>query len=103
MNINEKIKNEMVGRGWTVYKLSKLTGISKTAINGWFKEIPTSPNYKSIKLVAKAFNLKPEDLISDKREADSQRQEMIDLWNRLDRAEKDIVIGVMKSILDHNK
>ena len=32
MTINEKIKKEMDERGWTTYKLSKLTGLSKTAI-----------------------------------------------------------------------
>lgn len=67
MNINQRIKIEMTSRGWTVYKLSKITGISKSAINGWFKEIPTAPNYKSIRLVAKAFNMKAEDLVSEKR------------------------------------
>ena len=45
MSINDKIKNEMNSRGWSVYQLSKRSKISKTAINGWFKEIPTKPNY----------------------------------------------------------
>ena len=103
MNINQRIKIEMTSRGWTVYKLSKITGISKSAINGWFKEIPTAPNYKSIRLVAKAFNMKAEDLVSEKKDADPQKQEMLELWNRLETAEKDAVIGVMKTIIEHNK
>lgn len=48
MFINDKIKNEMDSRGWSVYKLAKLSGLSKTAIKGWFNDIPTVPTYESI-------------------------------------------------------
>ena len=51
----------MNSRGWSVYQLSKRSKISKTAINGWFKEIPTKPNYNSIKQIAKAFGMTIEE------------------------------------------
>ena len=53
MSINDKIKNEMEGRGWSVYQLSKRSKISKTAIINWFSPVPTTPNFDSIKKVAK--------------------------------------------------
>ncbi|MBS5021851.1 MAG: helix-turn-helix transcriptional regulator [Firmicutes bacterium] len=103
MTINERIKKEMDERGWSIYKLSKLSGISKTAIKSWFRAVPTKPKYDSIKLVAKAFGMTIEELISEQKPENPQKQEMLELWNRLEKSEKEIVIGVMKAILFHNK
>lgn len=36
MSINDKIKNEMDSRGWSVYQLAKRSKLSKTAIMSWF-------------------------------------------------------------------
>ena len=103
MSINDRIKNEMNCRGWSVYQLSKRSKISKTAINGWFKEVPTKPSYSSLKLVAKAFGMTIEELVSENKDTDSQKQQMLDLWNRLEVKEKENVINIIKTILSHNK
>ena len=103
MFINDRIKKEMDSRGWSVYKLSKLSGLSKTAIKGWFKDIPTKPTYDSIRCVAKAFGMTAEELIAEKIEPDSQKQEMLELWNRLNNSEKDAVFAIMRAVIEHNK
>lgn len=103
MSINDKIKSEMNSRGWSVYQLSKRSKISKTAINGWFKEIPTKPNYTSIKQLAKAFGMTIEELVSENKDIDSQKQQMLELWNRLDNEEKENVLNIIRTILSHNK
>ena len=103
MFINDKIKNEMDSRGWSVYKLAKLSGLSKTAIKGLFNDIPTVPTYESIRRVAKAFGISAEELITERCEPDIQKQEMTALWGRLSKSEKDTVIAVMKAIVEHNK
>lgn len=103
MSINDKIKNEMDSRGWSVYQLSKRSKISKTAISGWFKSIPTKPNYNSIKQIAKAFGMSIEELVSEHKEDDRQKQQMLELWNRLEIEEKENVINIIKTILSHNK
>ena len=103
MSINDKIKNEMISRGWSVYQLSKRSKISKTAITGWFKDIPTKPNYNSIKQIAKAFGMPIEDLVSENKDTDIQKQQMLELWNRLETEEKETVINMIKTILSHNK
>ena len=103
MSINDKIKNEMNSRGWSVYQLSKRSKISKTAINGWFKEIPTKPNYNSIKQIAKAFGMTIEELVSENKDTDSQKQQMLGLWNRLEVQEKENIINIIKTILSHNR
>ncbi len=103
MSINDKIKNEMISRGWSVYQLSKRSKISKTAINSWFKDIPTKPNYNSIKKIAKTFGMSIEDLVSENKETDRQKQQLLELWNRLEVKEKENVINIIKTILSHNK
>lgn len=77
MSINDRIKNELDKRGWTIYKLSKLSNVSKTAIKSWFKPVPTKPTYDSLKQVAKAFGMSVEDLISDKKDIDIQKTKII--------------------------
>ena len=103
MSINDKIKNEMDSRGWSVYQLAKRSKLSKTAIMSWFKDIPTKPIYSSIKKVAKAFGMSIEDLVSENKEIDKQKQQMLELWNRLEIEEKENVINIIKTILSHNK
>lgn len=103
MSINDKIKNEMDSRGWSVYQLSKRSKISKTAITGWFKDVPTKPSYGSLKQVAKAFGMSIEELVSENKDTDSQKQKMLELWNRLEFEEKENVINIIKTILSHNK
>lgn len=101
MTINEKIKREMNCRGWSIYKLSKISGVSKTAIKGWFSEVPTTPRIASVKLVAKAFKMKPEQLIADNLEQDAQTKEMNELWARLGTSERKCIITVMNTIIEH--
>ena len=103
MSINEKIKSEMESRGWSIYKLSKLSNVSKTAIKSWFKPIPTKPTYDSIKQIARAFGMPVEELISENKEKDAQKQDLLELWNRLNSNEKDTVLGLINTILNHNK
>ncbi len=44
-----------------------------------------------------------EELVSENREVDSQKQRMLELWNRLEVEEKENVINIIKTILSHNK
>ena len=47
--------------------------------------------------------LKKYRLVSENREVDSQKQRMLELWNRLEVEEKENVINIIKTILSHNK
>ena len=44
-----------------------------------------------------------EQLVSGKIDNDSQKQHLLELWNRLEKSEKDTIINVMSTILNHNK
>ncbi|MCI9407550.1 MAG: hypothetical protein HFK06_04250 [Clostridia bacterium] len=44
-----------------------------------------------------------EDLVSENKEIDKQKQQMLELWNRLEIEEKENVINIIKTILSHNK
>jgi len=57
----------------------------------------------SLKQIAKAFGMSIEELVSENREVDSQKQRMLELWNRLEVEEKENVINIIKTILSHNK
>ena len=42
-------------------------------------------------------------LISEDRENNPQTQELTELWNRLEKSEKETILNVIKTILAHNK
>ena len=101
--ISERIKYELDARGWTPYKLAKLSKISQPTILAWFKPVPSKPNTESLKAVAKAFGIKTEDLLSETVEADPQKKKLLELWNRLGTNEKNSVLNVMEAIINHNR
>lgn len=103
MLVNDRIKYELEARGWTQYQLAKQTGIKASTIAGWFAFVPSTPQLKSIKKVAKAFGIKTEDLLSETVEADPQKKKLLELWNRLDTNEKNSVLNVMEAIINHNR
>lgn len=103
MSINDRIKKEMEARGWTCYELGKRAKLEPSTVSGWFKTVPTKPKYDSIKAVAKAFGIKPEDLVSENRESDPRTRRLLESWNRLDNKEKDSILNIITAILEHNK
>lgn len=44
-----------------------------------------------------------EELVSENKDTDSQKQQMLELWNRLEVQEKENIINIIKTILSHNR
>ena len=61
----------------------------------------TNKSYSSLKQIAKTFGMSIEELVSENKEIDSQKQHMLELWNRLEVKEKENVILIIKTILSH--
>lgn len=101
MTVNQRIKRELNIRGWSQYQLSKCTKIGESTISKWFQAIPTNPSQQSIKKVAKAFGMSVAQLISEETEIDPQFQELKEFWNRLNQQEKDNVLVMIKTIVNH--
>ena len=101
MTINQIIKRELNIRGWSQYQLSKCTKIGQSTISKWFQAIPTTPSQQSIKKVAKAFGMSVVQLIGEETEIDPQFQELKEFWNRLNQQEKDNVLIMIKTIINH--
>ncbi len=92
VSINERIAYEMKIRGMTVYKLAKLSKVSKTAIKNWFSAIPHTPSEKSLIRIAKVFDMSVEELVNGCGEEKNEIKELMMLWNRLKEEEKDTFI-----------
>ncbi len=88
-------------RGWSQYQLSKCTKIGESTISKWFQAVPTIPSQQSIKKVAKAFGMSVAQLISEETESDPQLQELKEFWNRLNQQEKENVLSMIKTIVNH--
>ena len=101
MTVNEKIKNELLARGWSQYHLSKITGIEQSTISKWFQPIPTTPTSATLKKVAKAFHMDLGQLLSESHQEDPLTQELHDYWYRLNNDEKNNVLTIIKTIVAH--
>ncbi len=101
MTINERIKNELTVRGWSQYHLAKITKIRQSTISKWFQAVPTAPSQQSIKKVAKAFGVSVSHLLGEERETDKEFQELKEYWNRLTKSEKENVLSIIKTIVNH--
>ena len=65
MTISERIFQIMEERGLTLYRLSKMTGISYQTMNDWKKK-NTNPGADKIMLLCAALEVTPEMLLSGK-------------------------------------
>jgi len=65
----DKILNLMSNRGVSAYQLSKETGIANNLVSQW-RQHKQNPSIKSIKKVAKYFNVQWESLMPDDEETD---------------------------------
>lgn len=101
MTVNQRIKEELYARGWSQYQLSIISGIEQSTISKWFRDVPTNPSPSSVKKVAKAFGMKVSQLMGEEFDNDVQRRELEENWNRLNKAEKDCVLHVIKTIVKH--
>ena len=72
----------MSNRGVSAYQLSKETGIANNLVSQW-RQHKQNPSIKSIKKVAKYFNVQWESLMSDDEESESANflDEALDNFN----------------------
>ncbi len=101
MTVNERIRKEMLARGWSQYELAKRAKMQQSTISKWFQSVPTTPSSRSLKKVAKAFDMPIGELLEEKKAPDAVTKEMYEYWLRLNLQEKKSVLQIIKSIVAH--
>lgn len=75
MIFSERLKNALNLKGMTEYRLSKITGLSKSTINALTKGISKFPNIETIGKIASALGMTVSELTGEDRQ-----EKPIDEW-----------------------
>lgn len=97
--IIDKIEQMRLERGWSVYKLSELSGLSIKAIYNWYHRdsIPTVP---ALDCICKAFGITLAQLFSDDNciAVNAEMKELFDDWLSLTQEQRDALKVMIKTM-----
>ena len=99
MDTKERIMQLMEQRNWTIYELSKRSGISQTTLSNMWKR-NTEPSIPTLTEICKAFDITLAQFFSEGRNVElTQKQyDLFQHWGFLSEEQKDILIALVKSI-----
>ena len=99
MDTKAHIKELMDVRGWTIYELSKKSGISQTTLANMWKR-NTEPSIPTLLDICKAFDISMAQFFSEGKavELTPKQFEFFQHWSALSEEQKDILIALVKSI-----
>ena len=98
-DIITNIERIMKSKGWTAYKLAQRANISQAALSRWFCG-KTDPSLETLKRVCDALGITLAVFFSGAEpiERMAEHMELIKKWNKLNKGEKNLVIGILDSM-----
>ena len=98
MDILKKINKMRLDRGWSVYKLSVMSGVAQSTLNNMFNR-ETLPSIPTLQLLCDAFGITVSDFFKeDISSASTEDDEILRSYRRLNRSEKDAFMVLLRSI-----
>lgn len=100
MDVLNRIKELMNERSWTMYKLSKRSGVPQSTLTNIFKRtnLPTIPVLEEI---CKGFGISLSMFFSESGDfvcLEEDEKEFLEHWNTLDEEQKRILILLIKNM-----
>lgn len=98
--VAERIKELCDKRGFSKYRLARLTGMSQTALGNIFAKtsIPTIPTLEKI---CEAFNISLAQFFAgegDRPDLTDAQREILELWSELNAEEQKILLKFIRSL-----
>ena len=99
MDIKKHIKELMEARNWTLYELSKRSGIAQTTLQNMWKR-NTEPSIPTLIELCKAFDITLAQFFSEGSsvELTPKQYDFFLHWSNLSEEQKDILLALVKSI-----
>ena len=100
MDTKHRIKELMDERGWTIYELSKRSGLAQTTISNMWKR-NTEPTIPSLRALCNGFGITLVQFFSDRTEASaltSEQQELFSKWSTLTERQKKLLLELMETM-----
>ena len=99
-DVLEKITSLREERGWTTYRLSKLSGIPQSTISTWYRK-NLMPPIDKLEIICQTFGITLAEFFNDTDVLVSMTEEknMLSQWNLLTPAQKAAVINIIGLLL----
>ena len=98
MDILKKINKMRLDRGWSVYKLSVMSGVAQSTLNNMFNR-ETLPSIPTLTQLCDAFGITVSDFFKDDGFTSStEDDEILRCYHRLNGSEKEAFMVLLRSI-----
>ena len=100
-DVLEKITSLREERGWTTYRLSKLSGIPQSTISTWYRK-NLMPPIDKLEIICQTFGITLAEFFNDTNVLVSMTEEeknMLSQWNLLTPAQRAAVINIIGLLL----
>ncbi len=103
MDTNERLRKILDERGWTYYKLSKMSGLSESTVTNIFKR-NTIPSVPTLELICKGFGITLSQFFADGDmvELTPDLKQIFDGWSNLTPRQKQAVMQVIDAMKSDN-
>lgn len=98
MNALERIKQLLTEREWSVYKLSKLSGVSQSTLSNLFNR-NNDPSISTLEDICKAFGITLSQFFAEEGELvalNKEQTEMLEKWSTLTSEQKNALLKLLK-------
>ena len=99
MDVRQRLVELTQARGWTLYRLSKESGVHWSTIRNMF-ERDTQPTLPTVEALCRGLGIEMSDLFYDDERAtlSAEQQNLLAQWNTLNDNDKAIVLSLLKSL-----
>lgn len=99
MRIIDRIEEMRIKRGWSVYKLAELSGLSEKCIYNWHQRGST-PTVQALEGICDAFGITMSQLFAENNlvEMDAEMKALFDDWLLLTQEQREAVKVMIKTI-----
>ncbi len=99
MDTKMRIKELMDERGWTIYELSKRSGLAQTTISNMWKR-NTEPTIPSLRAICSGFGITLSQFFAeeDMVELTPEQKEFFAHWSSLSADQKKMLMDLVKSM-----
>ena len=98
MNTLERIRKFLADRNWSMYKLSKLSGVSQSTLSNMFSR-NNDPSISTLEDICKAFGITLSQFFANDGELvvlTKEQSEMLEKWSTLSDEQKSALLKLLK-------
>jgi transcriptional regulator with XRE-family HTH domain len=102
LNVNMRIKQLMDERGWTEYKIARMSGLSQSTVTNLFKR-NTVPSIPTLEAICQGFGLTLAQFFADSNmsgmvELTLEQRDLFVRWIALTEAQKNLLYELIKNM-----